>query len=103
MINEFFCWNENESVNHLFFGCPFSLEECEEVLRSCLVYRIVGDFEQELQWIIVNSSKDKFVGAVRSVALATIIYHLPRWRNSSLFKKKLILASSVVQQVLKDV
>ncbi|GAV90353.1 zf-RVT domain-containing protein, partial [Cephalotus follicularis] len=74
-----------ESNDHLFFQCPYSMKVWKEVLGLCNIVRPILPWADEMEWMIAQSTGNKFHQSLRKLALAATIYHLWIQRNNRCF------------------
>ncbi|GAV69530.1 LOW QUALITY PROTEIN: zf-RVT domain-containing protein, partial [Cephalotus follicularis] len=76
----FFNYGEVESLEHLFFQCPFT-NNVMAVLAMCNVLRPISQWMDEVQWMLDHARGDKFPALVRKLAFAASVYHIWLERN----------------------
>lgn len=76
-----FCGTEDESLDHLFFGCPFTMNVWEGVTVDYELQRSPKPWQEERNFLLTqcttNSGKQKMYICVFSV----VVYHIWRGRN----------------------
>ncbi|GAV77613.1 zf-RVT domain-containing protein, partial [Cephalotus follicularis] len=72
---------EVESLEHLFFHCPFSHYIWRAVLSMCNILRPISQWREEVQWMLDHARGHKFSALVRKLAFAASAYHIWLERN----------------------
>ncbi|GAV60988.1 zf-RVT domain-containing protein, partial [Cephalotus follicularis] len=70
-----------ESLEHLFFQCPFTLNIWKAVLAMCNVLRPIVQWMDEIKWMLDHDRGHKFPTLVRKLGFAASVYHLWLERN----------------------
>lgn len=81
------CDKAIESINHLFFVCPFPNAIWKEVLRQNNVHREVGNWESESSTAIGETKGSDFVAKIRALSLAAAVYLIWKERNHRIFRQ----------------
>ncbi|GAV80059.1 zf-RVT domain-containing protein, partial [Cephalotus follicularis] len=76
---------ENESVEHLFFACPFTRSIWMQVLSMCNIIRQVLPWPNEIQWMSDHSRGKNLPQTLRKLALGDTVYHVWMEQNSRCF------------------
>lgn len=97
------CGNEVETIDHLFFSCPFAFTIWKEVMHLCNTYKGVYPWRVEPPWLCVHMIQEDFAGYVQRLALAATIYFIWQVRNMKIFKKQNWRTEQVLQQIKFDV
>ncbi|XP_039019651.1 uncharacterized protein LOC120151191 [Hibiscus syriacus] len=80
------CGTKAETRSHIFFGCSFSKAVWEVITRLCNVDRMVGCWDEELNWAISRfKGKTLFVSIFR-IAWCASVYCIWEERNHRQFK-----------------
>ncbi|GAV83446.1 zf-RVT domain-containing protein, partial [Cephalotus follicularis] len=77
----FFNCGDNESVEHLFFACPYSQLIWQKVLCMCNIHRQILPWSFEIQWMVDHTRGNRFPHMIRKLAFGDIVYHLWMERN----------------------
>ncbi|GAV92989.1 zf-RVT domain-containing protein, partial [Cephalotus follicularis] len=92
-----------ESLDHLFFQCPFSASVWRDVLKLCNITRPILSWDDEVQWMTDHARGRKFHHLVRKLALAAAVYHVWRERNRRCFTSRFLPPQDIVLKVRMDV
>ncbi|GAV93065.1 zf-RVT domain-containing protein, partial [Cephalotus follicularis] len=76
---------EPETLDHLFFLCPFSSRVWLEVLGLCNIVRPILPWTEEVDWMITHAPGNTFHHSLRKLAMAATVYHLWIERNNRCF------------------
>ena len=79
------CKKDEESRDHLFFGCDFSRHVWSYVLQKCNIYRRIGIFDHELHWAECYAKFNPQGGIVVSLCFALSITFIWAERNARIF------------------
>lgn len=80
MTQCFFCWNNRETLEHLFFYCSFSRGMWEVMLRKLHPYRKwARSFVDELKWIMNTFLGHGTAAIIVQLSFNGTLYH--RWRE----------------------
>ncbi|GAV92910.1 zf-RVT domain-containing protein, partial [Cephalotus follicularis] len=94
---------EIESLQHLFFQCPYSANVWRDILSMCNVVRPILSWSLEVQWMLAHAKGKEFHHTIRKLAFAATIYHLWIERNRRCFRNHFLPYQEIVQLVRKDV
>ncbi|GAV91823.1 zf-RVT domain-containing protein, partial [Cephalotus follicularis] len=94
---------EPETLDHLFFHCPFSSRVWLEVLALCNLVRPILPSADEVDWMIIHSPGTMFHHSLRKLAMAATIFHLWIERNNRCFSNRFLPHRELVQRVRQDV
>ena len=83
-----FC-NEQETRDHLFFGCSFTKELWKKVLQMSGLQRRVLTWDQELKWAINKLKGKALISNLLKIAWNALIYSIWRERNCRIFAQKI--------------
>ncbi|GAV91576.1 zf-RVT domain-containing protein [Cephalotus follicularis] len=67
---------EVESLEHLFFNCPFSHNIWGDVQSMCNILRPISQWSDEVQWMLDHARGHKFPKLVKKLAFAASVYHI---------------------------
>ncbi|GAV66276.1 zf-RVT domain-containing protein, partial [Cephalotus follicularis] len=76
-----FLCGETETLQHLFFQCPFSAMVWREVLLMCNIVRPLLPWVDEVLWMSTHARGSAFHHTMRRLAFAATVYHLWIERN----------------------
>ena len=82
-----FCKHEQETMDYLFFSCPYSKVIWKLVLSLCGLDREVLDWEGELKWAVLKLKGKVLLSKVLRIAWSSFIYHIWKERNGKIFGK----------------
>ena len=82
------CKNEEETRDHLFFGCNFSRQIWKKVLQICGYSRETSSWTGELQWAIQMLKGKSLNSTILRLAWNLVIYFTWRERNVRIYKKQ---------------
>ncbi|GAV87453.1 zf-RVT domain-containing protein, partial [Cephalotus follicularis] len=94
---------ETETVEHIFFQCPFSANVWREVLDMCNIARPILPWVDEVLWMSIHAKGNAFQQRMRKLAFATTTYHLWIERNRRCFKNHFLPYQEIVWMVRQDV
>ncbi|XP_057800135.1 uncharacterized protein LOC131015733 [Salvia miltiorrhiza] len=92
------CSQGNESLNHLFFVCPYSANVWDKLAMWCGVQRKAGAWDDEVEYLERQGASKTGKQLMYRLLVATIVYHIWRERNERRFNSKASHAESVVRQ-----
>ena len=79
------CGNCPDSVKHLFFECPFSVEIWNEIKKKSQLMDMSADWEGIINRMIELPCNNSINNIVRRLVLATRMYYIWVERNKMLF------------------
>ncbi|GAV88656.1 zf-RVT domain-containing protein [Cephalotus follicularis] len=94
---------ETETLEHLFFQCPYSPKVWRDVLSLCNVFRPILSWTYEVLWMSTHAKGKEFHHTIRKLAFAATIYHLWIERNRRCFRNHFLPYQEIVQLVRQDV
>ncbi|GAV61907.1 zf-RVT domain-containing protein [Cephalotus follicularis] len=94
---------ERESLEHLFFQCPFSAFIWKEVLGKCNISRPGLLWWEDVQWMTRHTKGNNFPASLRKLALAAAVYHIWLERKRRCFKNSFLPPQEIVREVGFDV
>ncbi|GAV74772.1 zf-RVT domain-containing protein [Cephalotus follicularis] len=94
---------EVESLEHLFFHCPFSHNIWRVVLATCNILRPISQWMDEVQWMLDHARGHMFPALVRKLAFAASIYHIWLERNRRCFKNEFMPVQEIIDRIKHDV
>ncbi|GAV64388.1 hypothetical protein CFOL_v3_07906, partial [Cephalotus follicularis] len=97
----FNCGDE-ESLEHLFFHCPFSHNIWGSVLSMCNIQRPISQWSDKVQWMLDHARGHKFPTLVQKLAFAASVYHIWLERNRRCFKNEFMPAKEVINRIKHD-
>ena len=100
--NRLICDTQEESINHLFFGCSYS-QKCLQDLFSWLGWKCYCTGIEDVVHGLQKAKLSIFRKRVLYAAVAALVYNLWRTRNEVLWLSKLWLVSNTVKRVKLDV
>ncbi|GAV92854.1 zf-RVT domain-containing protein [Cephalotus follicularis] len=80
-----FNYGEEETLDHIFFKCPFSHFVWTAVLAMCNLVRPTLPWSQEVAWMTQHSYGHGFPALVRKLAFVATVYNLWMERNRRCF------------------
>ncbi|GAV69129.1 zf-RVT domain-containing protein [Cephalotus follicularis] len=98
-----FLCGETETLQHLFFQCPFSAMVWREVLLMCNIVRPLLPWADEVLWMSTHARGSAFHHTVRRLAFAATVYHLWIERNRRCFKNVFLPYQEIIRLVKQDV
>ncbi|GAV71719.1 zf-RVT domain-containing protein, partial [Cephalotus follicularis] len=98
-----FLCGETETLEHLFFQCPFSAMVWREVLYMCNIVRPILPWADEVLWMSTHAKGSAFHHTVRRLAFAATTYHLWIKRNHRCFKNLFLPHQEIIRLVRQDV
>ncbi|GAV75791.1 hypothetical protein CFOL_v3_19267, partial [Cephalotus follicularis] len=98
-----FLCGETETLQHLFFQCPFSSMVWREVLLMCNIARPLLSWAEEVLWMSTHARGSAFHHTVRRLAFAATVYHLWIERNRRCFKNAFLPCQEIIRLVKQDV
>ncbi|GAV80462.1 zf-RVT domain-containing protein [Cephalotus follicularis] len=80
-----FSCGQEESIDHLFFSCPFTARVWNHFLGLCGFRRRSRGWREESVWCISRLKGNGFKMWITKLTLAAVIYHCWQERNNRLF------------------
>ncbi|KAL4367392.1 hypothetical protein GQ457_05G034820 [Hibiscus cannabinus] len=80
------CNSSQESRDHLFFSCPYSIFVWEHILHLCRLHRQIRTWNQELLWALENLKGKSLIVVILKIAWNAHIYHVWQERNHRQFR-----------------
>ncbi|GAV92425.1 zf-RVT domain-containing protein, partial [Cephalotus follicularis] len=93
----------NESVEHLFFACPYTNGIWTEVLNKCNINRPILHWAEEISWLVEHTNGNKPPLALRKLAIGATVYHVWMERNQRAFKKSFLPSQAIIRKIQSDV
>ncbi|GAV82357.1 zf-RVT domain-containing protein [Cephalotus follicularis] len=94
---------ERESLEHLFFQCPFPASIWMEVLGKCNISRTSLLWSDEVQWMTGHTKGNRYPASLKKLAFAASVYDIWLERNRCCFKNSLLHSHEIVRKVGFDV
>ncbi|GAV81033.1 zf-RVT domain-containing protein, partial [Cephalotus follicularis] len=80
-------YGQHESMNHLFFECPFTKSVWSKVLEfNICPIKTTCNWDSTASWTLGRTKGRQFHRWMRRVGLAATIYHCWREKNNRIFK-----------------
>ncbi|GAV92812.1 zf-RVT domain-containing protein, partial [Cephalotus follicularis] len=76
---------QEESIDHLFFSCPFTARVWNHFLGLCGFRRRPRGWREESVWCISRLKGNGFKSWITKLMLAAVLYHCWQERNNRLF------------------
>ncbi|GAV85492.1 zf-RVT domain-containing protein, partial [Cephalotus follicularis] len=76
---------QGESIDHLFFSCPFTARVRNHFLELCGFRRRPCGWQEESSWCIQRLKGNAFKSWLTKLTLAAVIYHYWQERKNRLF------------------
>ena len=96
------CQKEEETRDHLFFGCSYAKNIWKEILQLCGLHRDVRPWEEELTWAVQRIKGKVLISIVLKIAWRAFIYFVWRKRNRRLHNELAETPLQLLERV-KDV
>ena len=68
------CKEEEESRDHMFFGCSYSKKIWQEVLKLCGLTREIVSWQEEVAWAIQRLRGKALISLLLKIAWNAVIY-----------------------------
>ncbi|GAV67095.1 zf-RVT domain-containing protein [Cephalotus follicularis] len=94
---------DNESVEHLFFACPYSQLIWQKVLGMCNIHRQILPWPLEIQWMVIHTRGNRHPHMIRKLAFGATVYHLWLERNRRSFNSSFLPQESIIGKIQGDV
>ncbi|GAV76516.1 zf-RVT domain-containing protein [Cephalotus follicularis] len=94
---------QRETINHLFFSCPFIASIWNHLLTLCEHNRGSGGWDMVSAWSIQKLQGNSFKPWITKLSLAAAVYHCWVQRNNRLFRNSFCNSESVIQLIVSDV
>ncbi|GAV74063.1 zf-RVT domain-containing protein [Cephalotus follicularis] len=94
---------EVESLEHIFFQCPYTKNIWTAVLAICNISRPILPWEEEVIWMTDHSRRHSLLATVRKMALAASVYHIWMERNRRSFKNHFLPVFEIIGKIRQDV
>ncbi|GAV61082.1 zf-RVT domain-containing protein [Cephalotus follicularis] len=92
-----------ESVEHLFFQCPYTKNIWMAVFTMCNISRPILPWVEEVLWMTDHSRGHSLPATVRKLALAASVYHIWMERNRRSFKNHFLPVLEIIGKIRQDV
>ncbi|GAV89879.1 zf-RVT domain-containing protein, partial [Cephalotus follicularis] len=76
---------QGESIDHLFFECPFTARIWNHFMLMCGFRKRVSGWRVEAEWCIQRLKGNDFKSWLTKLTLAEVIYHTWQERNNQLY------------------
>ena len=96
------CQVEEETRDHLFFGCTYARDIWQKILQLCGLHRDVGSWEEELTWAVQRIKGKALISIILRIAWKAFIYFVWKERNRRLHNELAETAMQLLERV-KDV
>ncbi|GAV92596.1 zf-RVT domain-containing protein, partial [Cephalotus follicularis] len=94
---------DNETVEHLFFACPYSQGIWIEVLRKCNIIRPILPWAEEISWLVEHTNGNKPPLVLRKIAIGSTVYQIWMERNRRSFKNSFLPPEAIIRKIQSDV
>uniref|UniRef100_A0A5B7BC66 Reverse transcriptase zinc-binding domain-containing protein n=1 Tax=Davidia involucrata TaxID=16924 RepID=A0A5B7BC66_DAVIN len=98
-----FCQQPTETINHLFFDCPFTLNIWEHILVDCGLVWTPSRWQHTVNWAVVTMKGKKLCQIVSKLALAATVYNIwlecNRREFSNEHRDKVFIIRSIHEQI----
>ncbi|GAV80390.1 zf-RVT domain-containing protein [Cephalotus follicularis] len=94
---------EEETLEHLFFSCPFSHSVWTTVLAMCNIVRPTLPWTEEIDWMTHHSLGQGFPASVRKLAFVVMVYNLWTERNRRCFHNLFLPGPEVIKKIRQEV
>ncbi|GAV79102.1 hypothetical protein CFOL_v3_22569, partial [Cephalotus follicularis] len=98
-----FGYGGQESIEHLFFSCPYSKRIRREGLTKCNIQRSGLPWNEELKWANVHMKGKSFPSWLRRVVLGATVYHIWLEKNRRCFNNQFLPEQDIHQKICEDV
>ncbi|XVE89156.1 hypothetical protein DITRI_Ditri19aG0128100 [Diplodiscus trichospermus] len=92
-----------ENRDHLFFGCCFAKDIWRSILQLCGLDRVVGSWNEELQWAITKFKGKALPFIVLRIAWRAYVYFVWRERNKRIYEQKSESSYQIVERIKEAV
>ena len=102
MVNDancIFCHSASESIDHLYFACPFTNAIWQHLLAFFQIHRLPLRWRREISWFTRRTRGKTRRANTRRVLLAATVYWIWRERNDAIFERKPPSADMVIRQI----
>ncbi|XP_018474115.1 uncharacterized protein LOC130507406 [Raphanus sativus] len=96
------CKNPLETIQHLFFECPYSAQVWEALMKGVMVDQYMGDWETLIRLIVDDTGWSKVKVFVMRYMFQATIYMIWRERNRRRHGEKAVPTMSMVSQLDKN-
>ncbi|GAV58836.1 zf-RVT domain-containing protein, partial [Cephalotus follicularis] len=94
----------HESLNHLFFECPFTKSVWSKVLEFNICPILAAcNWDSTASWALGHTKGSQFHRWMRRVELIATIYHCWRERNNRIFRQVVTSPNQVMDRIAFDV
>ncbi|XP_060200849.1 uncharacterized protein LOC132629134 [Lycium barbarum] len=97
------CDNMDESHNHLFFECSYSMRVWTKLLKWQSITRTVRRWQEEKSWATSNASGRSVQADIYRMCLAGAVYHIWLERNARVFSQGQKEDKALVKQIIQEV
>lgn len=100
----YFCWNDRETLDHLFVNCPFSKSIWAKLLRTIHPHRKrARNYAVECQWILSCFKANQLAGNIAKLVFDASLYHIWYERNQRHFQSVSRLKDKTIDDMLFEV
>ncbi|GAV91388.1 zf-RVT domain-containing protein [Cephalotus follicularis] len=92
-----------ESMDHLFFECPYARDIWRDTLRICNIHRNILPWVEEVQWLEAYASGDYFSAILMRLAVGATVYHIWLERNRRCFRNMFLPGDEISMRIREDV
>ncbi|OIT00034.1 hypothetical protein A4A49_59923, partial [Nicotiana attenuata] len=97
------CNTEAETLNHLFFVCPFSKRIWAAMLGWMQIDRAVMEWDHELQWAEQHCRGRSAAAEIYRMVLVGSIYYIWQERNARVFQETSRTAEMITRSLTQDI
>ncbi|XP_058183781.1 uncharacterized protein LOC131301476 [Rhododendron vialii] len=98
-----FCQNEEESHQHLFFACSYSVAVWQQLMAKNRVLTMPNQLEDVLDWLRTSVSGGDLNFISSKCTLATTVYGLWQERNSRIFRAVTKGHAQVAERIINGI
>ncbi|GAV84690.1 zf-RVT domain-containing protein [Cephalotus follicularis] len=94
---------QKESIDHLFFACPFTTTIWNHFLAKCGFRRCSGGWSVESAWCIQRLQGNSFKSWITKLTLTAVMYQCWMERNNHFFQNSFRNCDSLIESVALDI
>ncbi|GAV66037.1 zf-RVT domain-containing protein, partial [Cephalotus follicularis] len=93
----------SESIDHLFFECPYTRDIWRDALRRCNIFKNILPWVEEVQWLEAYARGTNFPTVLMSLSVGATVYHIWLERNRRCFRNLFLLRDEIIKRIREDV
>ncbi|GAV88622.1 zf-RVT domain-containing protein, partial [Cephalotus follicularis] len=95
--------DDNESLEHLFFACPYTQHIWIDILSKYNINRKILPWAEEILWFAKHANGKKPPQVFIKLAIGATVYHIWMERSRRSFKNCFLPPESIIHKIQSDV